>query len=66
MDRLIARAWPIQALIQRDVPEAKAWALIAEKRRVSRQAGPHVVASVRDYTELLNSKFLENLHVATS
>ncbi len=29
-------------------------------------AGPHVVASVRDYTELLNSKFLENLHVATS
>jgi beta-phosphoglucomutase-like phosphatase (HAD superfamily) len=29
-------------------------------------AGHHVVASVRDYTELLNSKFLENLHVATS
>ena len=29
-------------------------------------AGPHVVASVRDYTELLNSKFLEKLHVATS
>ena len=29
-------------------------------------AGPHVVASVRDYIELMNSKFLENLHVATS
>ena len=29
-------------------------------------AGPHVVASVRDYNELMNSKFLENLHVATS
>jgi beta-phosphoglucomutase family hydrolase len=29
-------------------------------------AGPHVIASVRDYTELMNSNFLENLHVATS
>jgi beta-phosphoglucomutase-like phosphatase (HAD superfamily) len=29
-------------------------------------AGPHVLASVRDYNELMNSKFLENLHVATS
>jgi beta-phosphoglucomutase-like phosphatase (HAD superfamily) len=29
-------------------------------------AGPHVVASVRDYLDLMNSKFLENLHVATS
>jgi beta-phosphoglucomutase-like phosphatase (HAD superfamily) len=29
-------------------------------------AGPHVVASVRDYTELMDSNFLENLHVATS
>jgi beta-phosphoglucomutase-like phosphatase (HAD superfamily) len=28
-------------------------------------AGPHVVASVRDYFDLMNSKFLENLHVAT-
>jgi len=28
-------------------------------------AGPHVVASVRDYTELMDSNFLENLHVAT-
>ena len=27
-------------------------------------AGPHVVASVRDYNELLNSNFLGNLHVA--
>jgi beta-phosphoglucomutase-like phosphatase (HAD superfamily) len=26
-------------------------------------AGPHVLAAVRDYTELLNSSFLENLHV---
>lgn len=29
-------------------------------------AGPHVIACVRDYNELMNSKFLENLHVATS
>lgn len=27
-------------------------------------AGPHVLAAVRDYNELLNSSFLENLHVA--
>jgi beta-phosphoglucomutase-like phosphatase (HAD superfamily) len=27
-------------------------------------AGDHVIASVRDYTELLNSNFLESLHVA--
>jgi beta-phosphoglucomutase-like phosphatase (HAD superfamily) len=27
-------------------------------------AGPHVLAAVRDYTELMNSSFLENLHVA--
>ncbi|HSV51996.1 MAG TPA: HAD family phosphatase [Burkholderiaceae bacterium] len=27
-------------------------------------AGEHVIASVRDYTELLNSNFLESLHVA--
>ena len=29
-------------------------------------AGPHVMASVRDYTDLMNSNFLENLHVASS
>ena len=29
-------------------------------------AGPHVIATVRDYHELLNSNFLETLHVATS
>ena len=29
-------------------------------------AGPHVIASARDYNELMNSKFLENLHVATA
>jgi beta-phosphoglucomutase-like phosphatase (HAD superfamily) len=29
-------------------------------------AGAHVVASVRNYLELMDSKFLENLHVATS
>jgi len=29
-------------------------------------AGPHVLASVRDYLELMDSNFLENLHVATS
>lgn len=27
-------------------------------------AGPHVIASVRDYTELLDQNFLETLHVA--
>jgi len=29
-------------------------------------AGPHVLTAVRDYTELLESKFLESLHVATA
>jgi beta-phosphoglucomutase-like phosphatase (HAD superfamily) len=29
-------------------------------------AGPHVIAAVRDYHELLNSNFLETFHVATS
>ena len=29
-------------------------------------AGPHVIASARDYHELMSMKFLENLHVATS
>jgi len=29
-------------------------------------AGPHVIASARDYLELMNSNFLENLHVATT
>ena len=29
-------------------------------------AGPHVIATARDYHELLNSNFLETLHVATS
>ena len=27
-------------------------------------AGPHVIATVRDFHELMNSNFLENLHVA--
>lgn len=29
-------------------------------------AGPHVIAAVRDYHELINSNFLETLNVATS
>lgn len=29
-------------------------------------AGPHVIASVRDYLDLIDSKFLETLHVATT
>ncbi len=29
-------------------------------------AGPHVLASVGNYLDLMNSNFLENLHVATS
>ena len=28
-------------------------------------AGPHVLASVRDYNELMNTDFLESIHVAT-
>ena len=28
-------------------------------------AGPHVLAAVRDYTELMNTDFLESIHVAT-
>lgn len=28
-------------------------------------AGPHVLCAVRDYTELMDSEFLEKLHVAT-
>ena len=29
-------------------------------------AGPHVLAAVRDYTELMNTEFLESIHVATA
>ncbi len=29
-------------------------------------AGPHVIASARNYLELMDSNFLENLHVATT
>ena len=29
-------------------------------------AGPHVLAAVRDYTELMNTDFLETLHAATA
>ena len=29
-------------------------------------AGPHVLAAVRDYTELMNTDFLESIHVATA
>ena len=29
-------------------------------------AGPHVVAAVRDYTELMNTDFLETIHVASA
>ncbi|MCW5255740.1 HAD family hydrolase [Verminephrobacter aporrectodeae] len=29
-------------------------------------AGPHVLAAVRDYTELMNTDFLERIHVATA
>jgi beta-phosphoglucomutase-like phosphatase (HAD superfamily) len=39
---------------------------ICSTHTAAQLAGPHVVASVRDYNELMNSKFLENLHVATS
>ncbi len=39
---------------------------ICSTHTAAQLAGPHVVASVRDYNELMNLKFLENLHVATS
>ncbi|KRD56080.1 MULTISPECIES: HAD family hydrolase [Acidovorax] len=29
-------------------------------------AGPHVLTAVRDYTELMNTDFLESIHVATA
>ena len=34
--------------------------------RTARAIGrPHVLAAVRDYTELMNTDFLESIHVAT-
>jgi beta-phosphoglucomutase-like phosphatase (HAD superfamily) len=39
---------------------------ICSTHKPDQLAGPHVIATVRDYHELLNSNFLETLHVATS
>ena len=39
---------------------------ICSTHSAAQLAGPHVIATVRDYHELLNSNFLETLHVATS
>jgi beta-phosphoglucomutase-like phosphatase (HAD superfamily) len=39
---------------------------ICSSHRAEELTGPHVLAQVRDYHELMNSKFLETLHVATS
>jgi beta-phosphoglucomutase-like phosphatase (HAD superfamily) len=39
---------------------------ICSTHKPDQLAGPHVIAKVRDYHELLNSNFLETLHVATS
>jgi beta-phosphoglucomutase-like phosphatase (HAD superfamily) len=38
---------------------------ICSSHSAAELAGPHVLAHVRDYTELMTSNFLENLHVAT-
>ena len=37
---------------------------ICTSHRAEELAGPHVIASVRDYTELMNNNFLGNLHAA--
>ncbi|MEY4756358.1 MAG: hypothetical protein RJA34_1256 [Pseudomonadota bacterium] len=39
---------------------------ICTSHRADELKGPHVVAQVRDYHELFESKFLESLHVATA
>lgn len=39
---------------------------ICSTHSAAQLAGPHVIAAVRDYHELLNSNFLETLHVATT
>ena len=39
---------------------------ICSSHRAEELTGPHVLAQVRDYHELMNSQFLETLHVATS
>ena len=39
---------------------------ICTSHRAEELTGPHVLALVRDYHELMNSKFLETLNVATS
>ena len=38
---------------------------ICSSHRADELAGPHVLCAVRDYTELMDSEFLESLHVAT-
>jgi beta-phosphoglucomutase-like phosphatase (HAD superfamily) len=38
---------------------------ICSSHRAEELAGPHVLCAVRDYNELMNSDFLESLHVAT-
>jgi len=39
---------------------------ICSTHSATQLAGPHVIATVRDYHELLNSNFLETLDVVTS
>jgi beta-phosphoglucomutase-like phosphatase (HAD superfamily) len=39
---------------------------ICSSHRPEELTGPHVLAQVRDYRDLMNSRFLETLHVATS
>jgi beta-phosphoglucomutase-like phosphatase (HAD superfamily) len=38
---------------------------ICSSHRADELAGPHVLCAVRDYAELMDSEFLESLHVAT-
>lgn len=63
---------PAQCIVFEDAPYGIEAARRAGMRAVAicsghsatELAGPHVIATVRDYTELLDSNFLETLHVA--
>jgi beta-phosphoglucomutase-like phosphatase (HAD superfamily) len=39
---------------------------VCSTHRPDELAGPHVITAVRDYHELINTDFLESLHVATA
>ena len=67
-------ATPAQCIVFEDAPFGIEAARRAGMRAVAicsthsavELAGPHVLAAVRDYTELMNTEFLESIHVATA